>query len=57
MKVSHVGLSDIERFIRNYAIADPISAFKGRPVVPEYDFSGIVSDLIGSDVTDLKPGV
>ncbi len=46
----------VERLMHSYAIFDPVGALKGRPVVPEFDFSGIVCDLIGSDVTDLKAG-
>ncbi|CAF1033982.1 unnamed protein product [Adineta steineri] len=58
IKSSHVSLNSAiaYRLIAYYGIVDPIGAFIGRPAVPEMDFSGIVCDLRGANVTEFNTG-
>ncbi|CAF4039143.1 unnamed protein product, partial [Adineta steineri] len=58
IKISHVSLNSAiaYRLIAYYGIVDPIGAFMGRPAVPEMDFSGIVCDLRGANVTEFNTG-
>ncbi|CAF0798271.1 unnamed protein product [Adineta steineri] len=58
IKISHVSLNSAiaYRLIAYYGIVDPIGAFIGRPAVPEMDFSGIVCDLRGANVTEFNTG-
>ncbi|CAF0796975.1 unnamed protein product [Adineta steineri] len=58
IKISHVSLNSAiaYRLIAYYGIVDPIGAFIGRPAVPEMDFSGMVCDLRGANVTEFSTG-
>jgi len=58
IKVSHVAFNSsyLYKLMAHYGIFDPINAYKGNPGVPEMDFSGVVCDLKGKNVPDLKTG-
>ncbi|CAF0796886.1 unnamed protein product [Adineta steineri] len=58
IKISHVSLNSsiAYRLIAYYGVVDPIGAFIGRPAVPEVDFSGVVCDLRGANVTEFNTG-
>ncbi|CAF0798302.1 unnamed protein product [Adineta steineri] len=58
VQVSHVSLNSAiaYRLIAHYGVVDPVGAFIGRPAVPEMDFSGVVCDLRGANVTEFNTG-
>jgi NADPH:quinone reductase-like Zn-dependent oxidoreductase len=57
VQISHVSLnSAIARLMAYYGVFDPVGAFMNWPCAPEMDFSGIVCDLRGANVTEFKTG-
>jgi len=57
VQISHVSFnSAIARLMAYYGVFDPVGAFMSWPCVPEMDFSGIVCDLRGANVTEFKTG-
>lgn len=58
VQISHVSLNSAiaHRLIAHYGVIDPVSAFFGRPCVPEMDFSGIICDLRGANVKEFNTG-
>ncbi|CAF1187274.1 unnamed protein product [Adineta steineri] len=58
VQISHVSLNSAfaHRLIAYYGLFDPAGAFMGRPGVPEKDFSGIICDLRGANVTEFNTG-
>eukprot|EP01113_Clastostelium_recurvatum_P012190 TRINITY_DN16304_c0_g1_i1.p1 TRINITY_DN16304_c0_g1~~TRINITY_DN16304_c0_g1_i1.p1 ORF type:complete len:373 (-),score=68.38 TRINITY_DN16304_c0_g1_i1:2-1120(-) len=54
VRITHVALTPpvTARLIPSYGAVDPLGAFMRRPAVPEVDFSGIVTDIIGTNAKE-----
>eukprot|EP01112_Ceratiomyxa_fruticulosa_P021248 TRINITY_DN740_c0_g1_i2.p1 TRINITY_DN740_c0_g1~~TRINITY_DN740_c0_g1_i2.p1 ORF type:complete len:387 (-),score=79.07 TRINITY_DN740_c0_g1_i2:110-1270(-) len=58
IRVSHVALTLLytRKIINHYGLVAPISCWRGDACVPEPEFSGVVCDLRGDNVTEFKTG-
>jgi hypothetical protein len=44
------------KLMAHYSLFDPINAYKGKPSIPEMDFSGVVCELKGNKAQHLNTG-
>lgn len=59
VRVGYVALNllYVHKIMAHFGLLDPLGYWKGKPFVPENEFSGVVCELKGENVTEFKTGM